>query len=704
MLDGPVERRSANAVWELTRGNAQFLRELVRYGRDHGLLEHSDGLWRWGGAIDGGTRLADLVDLRLGDLDAAQRRVLELVAAGAPLELEVLDDDERLAIEALEALELVELRRHGRRGVLHVAHPLHGEVVCAGIPAVRWQGLLQRLADAVEGAGGRRRTDLPRLAAFRLEAGDRRDPALFEQAAYLSLAAYDTAAAERFAQAATEAGGGFTARLALGRALAGEARAEEAEELLSSIQRAAVSDAERVALAIALARNRFWGLGRAAEAEDGLRAAEAGIADRGLRDELVAQRIRIASASGRPQEVLAVARPLLDDPGTREQARLQAALAAVEALIGAGHLDEAIALADRWLPVAHRRFATMPLLELVPIIELVLASERAIALRFAGRLEEATQGSEALYHRALAEQRSAQNGAVEASSLGYIWLARGRPQTALRLFRESAGLLRRADAVGMLGWALAGIAQAAAQAGDAAAADAARAEMAHRPLRHKGFEPELGIASAWAAAARGELSRAAPLALGAAALARDRGQSAFEVRALHEAARLGGAREAAARLAALAGEVDGGLADAAAEHAAGLVAGDGPRLLAAAERFAAMDALLVAAEAAHAAGAAYAAAGRAASARSAAARGRTWLARCEGARPVTLLAPEAADDLTAREREIALLAAGGLSSRTIAERLVVSVRTVDNHLQRAYRKLGVTRREELAGVLQDAAE
>jgi DNA-binding CsgD family transcriptional regulator len=244
----------------------------------------------------------------------------------------------------------------------------------------------------------------------------------------------------------------------------------------------------------------------------------------------------------------------------------------------------------------------------------------------------------------------------------------------------------------------------AAQAGDAAAADAARAEMAHRPLRHKGFEPELGIASAWAAAARGELSRAAPLALGAAALARDRGQSAFEVRALHEAARLGGAREAAARLAALAGEVDGGLADAAAEHAAGLVAGDGPRLLAAAERFAAMDALLVAAEAAHAAGAAYAAAGRAASARSAAARGRTWLARCEGARPVTLLAPEAADDLTAREREIALLAAGGLSSRTIAERLVVSVRTVDNHLQRAYRKLGVTRREELAGVLQDAAE
>jgi len=60
--------------------------------------------------------------------------------------------------------------------------------------------------------------------------------------------------------------------------------------------------------------------------------------------------------------------------------------------------------------------------------------------------------------------------------------------------------------------------------------------------------------------------------------------------------------------------------------------------------------------------------------------------------------PEAAD-LTPREREIALLAAAGSSSRQIAGRLVISVRTVDNHLQSAYRKLGVSRREDLARVL-----
>jgi DNA-binding CsgD family transcriptional regulator len=55
--------------------------------------------------------------------------------------------------------------------------------------------------------------------------------------------------------------------------------------------------------------------------------------------------------------------------------------------------------------------------------------------------------------------------------------------------------------------------------------------------------------------------------------------------------------------------------------------------------------------------------------------------------------------LTPREREIALLAAAGESSREIADRLVISVRTVDNHLQNAYRKLGVTRRQDLPRVL-----
>jgi DNA-binding NarL/FixJ family response regulator len=55
--------------------------------------------------------------------------------------------------------------------------------------------------------------------------------------------------------------------------------------------------------------------------------------------------------------------------------------------------------------------------------------------------------------------------------------------------------------------------------------------------------------------------------------------------------------------------------------------------------------------------------------------------------------------LTPREREIAELAARGMSSPDIARELVVSVRTVDNHLQHVYVKLGIRRRAELAARL-----
>ena len=54
------------------------------------------------------------------------------------------------------------------------------------------------------------------------------------------------------------------------------------------------------------------------------------------------------------------------------------------------------------------------------------------------------------------------------------------------------------------------------------------------------------------------------------------------------------------------------------------------------------------------------------------------------------------DELTETERRIAELAAGGRSNREIAGELFVSERTVESNLTRAYRKLGVRSRTELA--------
>ena len=73
--------------------------------------------------------------------------------------------------------------------------------------------------------------------------------------------------------------------------------------------------------------------------------------------------------------------------------------------------------------------------------------------------------------------------------------------------------------------------------------------------------------------------------------------------------------------------------------------------------------------------------------------------RCEGARSPALETAPQPVALTKSEREVATLAARGLTSREIAETIVVSTRTVENHLQRAYEKLGVRGRAELAEAL-----
>ena len=57
------------------------------------------------------------------------------------------------------------------------------------------------------------------------------------------------------------------------------------------------------------------------------------------------------------------------------------------------------------------------------------------------------------------------------------------------------------------------------------------------------------------------------------------------------------------------------------------------------------------------------------------------------------------DPLSGRERQIVMLAAKGMASKDIAGRLFLSGRTVSNHLQHAYIKLGVSSRAGLAQAL-----
>lgn len=79
-----------------------------------------------------------------------------------------------------------------------------------------------------------------------------------------------------------------------------------------------------------------------------------------------------------------------------------------------------------------------------------------------------------------------------------------------------------------------------------------------------------------------------------------------------------------------------------------------------------------------------------------------WAAQCQQVAAPELVLAVAPTPLTRREREVSQLAATGLSSKEIAERLFLSHRTVENHLARSYDKLGVRSRAELAALLAGA--
>ena len=78
--------------------------------------------------------------------------------------------------------------------------------------------------------------------------------------------------------------------------------------------------------------------------------------------------------------------------------------------------------------------------------------------------------------------------------------------------------------------------------------------------------------------------------------------------------------------------------------------------------------------------------------------GRELRATGETARKRTV---ETSDELTAQERQIARLAGDGLSNPEIGERMFISPRTVEWHMRKVFRKLGVSSRSSLRDALLD---
>jgi len=695
-LGGPVDGVTRQEAQRVTEGNPLYLHELVQGGLETGALRRVDGVWRWKGGLAGSTRLAELVEARLSTLDGTARAAVELTAWGEPLAVGVL---ERLvgkdAAQAAEQSGLLALERSGRRLLARLAHPLYGEVLRATMPLGQAREVARRLAAAVGAGTLRRRDDRLRVGAWQLEAGVATRPTLLLEAAEQAAARFDLELAERLARAAVDAGGGLTAVRVLAETLEWQGRHAEAVAVMDDDEPPDQgSGAERARWASVRAGNLYWGLERTAEAEQVLQQAALAEEDG---EEAVAMLAWIQLFDGRLREAAAVAGRVLDQPEAPAQALVWAATAAVPALGSLGRLGEALAVADRGLAVARAHPQEMPWGETQ--LDLV----RCQVLLGAGRLAEARAIAEAGYQAAVAD-RSPELAGGWAGFRGLVAKAEGKVATAETWLREAVALLDEQDPYRFVRWCLAELASVAALAGDreAAAAWLGRAD-ARGAGANRFFDPWVQLDRAWVAAGAGELTRAAELARQAAELARACGQFTFEAAALHDVARLEAPAGVRKRLKELAGLLEGRLVPLLATSAAALAAGDGAVLDRVAAAFEDLGALLLAAEAAAAAARAHQAAARDARANASQERAATLATACQGARTPGLGPAALTSVLTHREREVAMLAAARTPSREIATRLDLSVRTVDNYLGRAYAKLGVASRTELAALLRARA-
>jgi DNA-binding NarL/FixJ family response regulator len=694
VLGGPVDRATIDRLAAACQANVLYLRELVLGALQDGTLRDEVGIWRLAGPLAPSKRLVELVESRLVGLGEEERRLLEVVALGEPLgtaELEVFGS-RRLA-DRLERAGLLTSRMDGRRLELRLAHSVYSDVLREQTPPVRSQEMLRELAEVIESKGARRREDVLRVATWRLAGGDV-DPERTLAAAFIARWRYDFPLAERLARRAVQAGAGFDARLLAAQSAALNGRAGEADLELAALAVAAANEDQLGRVTVARLDNHVFHLGGL---DEGLRMAadaEAVIADPVWRDELSARRAAILAGTHGPRAAAEIAAPILDRGSGR--AVVWAAITATPTLAKLGRIDDALRSSTIGFE-AHMRLKEP--LDWYPWTHLYLRGE---VLAYAGRLDETHAMAAERYEQAVID-RSPEAQAWFARLLAKTVADRGWPRTAAVNARLAVSIFRELGRPQFEHFVLGYLATALALSGQAQAASDALAAMdalALPPGRF--FAVDVLQARAWTEVAGGNLPAARRLLRDAAKLGAEIGDYTGEASALHGLARLGQAGSVAGPLAAVAQRIEGVLAPARARHAQALAAGDAASLDEVSAAFEAMGAHLLAAEAAADAAVAWIRQADEHHGASANHRARLLASRAENPVTPSLLTLNVRSQLTRSEQQTALMAAAGRSNREIAGELVVSVRTVENHLQHVYEKLGVSGRKELAVVFQGA--
>jgi DNA-binding CsgD family transcriptional regulator/predicted ATPase len=727
-LNGVIDRSTAKLIIMSSEGNPLIVRELLSATRAVGLLRKIGNTWSASRLVPGSSA-RELVRDRINSLDPTLLTVGKVFAVGGGLPL-------RIANAAVGADKLLQARANGLitsqpdRDLYDLVHPLFAETIRADVAPDEVVTITSTLLDLSDHEPVTTEDLVIRRCLWALELSGHRqaDPNVLLTAADTLFNTARFEPAIRIAEAALHCGGG-----------------KRAEQMLQRFR--GVIGAKRSALP-----NDFEGIrvpagstinGQMAtqpgDTQNESNADTNGDTKHGSKTESKTESLdeRFQTTIGRAEgfilgiipfeglleELTRIGEELTDNEDSRADAA-EAHWHGTSMRIGANPLTHVVRLRELFETSTNQLALITALQTLSTIMSESGRGEEWIAL---SHLREYDEYLGNIFHRvnlgmsrALAElwlgnvdevpnvlHRDILTGAGADSDLTKVFvsapeaelaLAQGRPLDALRSLGVIASMVGELDSAGLFSWATAASQWASAWNGEAVTIGDVPPLI---PLYGRNLADQIELLNCRTLESQGNLRRAKERALALADRTETTGRFAIALSAVQLACGMEPTAELATRAQVLASRCQGDLAKAQALYCDGLARDDEATLLLAAEQFETAGYLAFALETAHRSGEAARRNGH----RAGALRGTEMTTRLKanGVMPTfSMRFSGTPERLTAREMEIAVMAARGSSNRELSDTLGLSRRTVETHLQRIYRKIGVNDRSSLSEFLASA--
>lgn len=378
IVGSPLDALSLELVWDMTRGNALFIREVLIAARESANLIVDGGAASIRSVPATAPRLVDFVRHRIGDLDDDAATALLIVAVGEPVgpgELPARVTPELLA--RLDASRMLSTTQDRRRVVVRL-QPLVGEVLRAAASPLQLRQVHRDLVEALSARGARRSGDHLRLAHWSVAAQMPVAHAPLMHAARTARFSHDMDLARDLAETAWQVQADFDTGELLADIYYELGDTAAAAEQRPAWARTAATDDEKIRVELNTAITHFWKRGDEPAAAKALDRAEA-LGPSEWSEEASAIRALLLAAQGRCTESIEIAEPFIDRPPDR--VLIQATMALTHAYRTTGRAQDAVAVCDRALAV----YADLG--EQIALITMrVLGVGRTIALADAGRL------------------------------------------------------------------------------------------------------------------------------------------------------------------------------------------------------------------------------------------------------------------------------------------------------------------------------